>query len=180
MSNCLLNFSVHFHNQSPVYVCVYPCGGCCSRHCAASLSSSLHSGRLSVHGAYSSPCISRHGCDHAFSPAPGRGACSFSHGGGPCGGCASRVGLCPLCFVTSPMSHCVAPLHACSLWPGAEVCQLVQSSSQQAVKVRGGCANCRPEPTVCCGSDPGYVGQSGSRSCQVPGAGAGAVAAAMG
>lgn len=165
MSSCLLNFSVHFHNQSPVYVCVYPCGGCCSRHCAASLSSSHHSGRLSVHGAYSSLYTCHHGCDLAFSPAPG--ACSFSHVGSPCGGCASQSGLCPLCFVASPMFHCFAPLHACSLWPGTEVCQVVPSSSLQAVtEVQEGSLKCRPWPAVCCG--PGYVGQSSNRSCQVP------------
>lgn len=150
MSNCLLNFFVHSHNQSPVYVCVCPYSGRCGPRCAASLSSSHHSVRLSVRGAYSSPCTCCHGCDQVFSPAHGRGVCSFSHDGSPCDGCASRGGLCPPCFAASPMGHCIAPLDACGLWPGME-----------ATEVQGELVKCYPEPTVRCGSDPGFVGWRG-------------------
>lgn len=155
MSNCLLNFSVHSHNQSPVDVCVCPCDGCYSRHCGASLSSSHRSGRLSVRDAYSSLCTCRCGCGRVFSP--GRGVCSFSRDGSLCGGCASH-GLCPLCFVASPTGHCIAPLDACWLWPGREVGQMVRGNSRGTVtQVQEEHVKRYPEPTVYHGSDPGVV-----------------------
>lgn len=53
---------------------------------------------------------------------------------------------------------------------------MFRSSSQRTVtEVQGECAKCCPEPTLCCGSDPGCAGQLSSHSCQVPEA----VAAAM-
>lgn len=176
MSNCLLNFVVHSHDQSPVYVCVCLCDVCCSRHCGASLSASHHGGPLSVHGVYSFLCTCPRGCVRAFSPAPGHGVCSFSRGESHCGGCAACSGRCPLCAVASPRDRCIDPLDVCSLWPRAQVGQMIQSSCQGTVtevQEEHTTPWHYPESMEQCDSAPGVEmcwegGQLGNRSYQVP------------